>query len=97
MTQGDSSIDDYCLRVKTTADKLHDIGHPVDEPRLVLNLLDGLNEQYSGTADHIATTSLTLTYAHDQLSLKELRLANGKKVAAATTLVASCGASGCHE
>jgi hypothetical protein len=40
--------------------------------------------------------SLTLTYAHDQLSLKELRLANGKKVAAATALVASCGTFGCH-
>jgi uncharacterized membrane protein YgcG len=39
--------------------------------------------------------SLTLTYAHDQLSLKELRLANGK-VAAATALVASCGTFGCH-
>jgi hypothetical protein len=96
MTQGDSSIDDYCLRVKTTADKLHDVGHPVDEAQLVLNLLRGLNEQYSGTADHIAATSLTLTYARDQLSLKELRLANGKKVAAATALVASCGGSGCH-
>jgi hypothetical protein len=96
MTQGDSSIDDYCLRVKTTADKLHNVGHLVDEAQLVLNLLRGLNEQYSGTADHIAATSLTLTYARDQLSLKELRLANGKKVAAATALVASCGGSGCH-
>jgi hypothetical protein len=65
MTQGDSSIDDYCFRVKTTADKLHDVGHPVDEAQLILNLLRGLNEQYSGTADHIATTSLTLTYARD--------------------------------
>jgi hypothetical protein len=90
MTQGDSSIDDYCLRIKTTTDKLHDVGHPVDEAQLVLNLLRGLNEQYSGTGDHIAATSLTLTYARDQLSIKELRLANGKKVAAATALVASC-------
>jgi len=100
MTQGDSSIDDYCLRVKTTANKLRDVGHPVDEPQLVLNLLRGLNEEFAGTADHIAATSLTLTYARDQLSLKELRLANGKKVAAATALIAgsasSCGGAGCR-
>jgi hypothetical protein len=100
MTQGDSSIDDYCLRIKTTADKLRDVGHPVDEPQIVLNLLRGLNEEFSGTADHNAATDLTLTYARDQLSLKELRLANGKKVAAATALVASsassCGGAGCR-
>jgi hypothetical protein len=100
MTQGDSSIDDYCLRIKTTADKLRDVGHPVDKPQLVLNLLRGLNEQFSGTADHIAATDLTLSYTRDQLSLKELRLANGKKVTAATALIAgsasSCGGAGCR-
>jgi hypothetical protein len=100
MTQGDSSIDDYCLRVKVAADKLRDVGHPVGESQLVLNLLRGLNEEFSGTADHIAATNLTLTYARDQLSLKELRLANAKKVAAGTALVAnptsSCGPSGCR-
>jgi len=79
MTQGDSSIDDYCLRVKTTANKLCDVGHPVDEPQLVLNLLRGLNEEFAGTADHIAATSLTLTYARDQLSLKELRQRMGRR------------------
>jgi hypothetical protein len=100
MTQGDSPIDDYCLRVKVAADKLRNVGHPVGESQLVLNLLRGLNEEFSSTADHIAVTSLTLTYARDQLSLKELRLANAKKVAAGTALVANpastCGPSGCH-
>jgi hypothetical protein len=100
MTQGDSPIDDYCLRVKVTANKLRDVGHPVGESQLILNLLRGLNEEFSGTANHIAATSLTLTYARDQLSLKELRLANAKKVAAGTALVANpastCGPSGCR-
>jgi hypothetical protein len=93
MTQGDSSIDDYCLRINTTADKLRDVGHPVNEPQIVLNLLMGLNEEFSGNADHIAATDLTLTYARDQLSLKELRLVNGKKVAGSAS---SCGGAGCR-
>ena len=37
--QGDLSISEYCQRLKTMADSLHDVGHPVSEPQLVLNLL----------------------------------------------------------
>jgi uncharacterized membrane protein YgcG len=99
MTQGNSSIDDYCLRVKVAADKIRDVGHPVGESQLVLNLPRGQNEEFSGTAGHIAGTNLTLTYARDQLSLKELRLANAKKVATGTALVtnptSSCSPSDC--
>jgi hypothetical protein len=57
------------------------------EPTLVLNLLRGLNERYANIVDHIAATNLTF-YMRDQLILKELRLANGVKVAAGTTLLA---------
>jgi hypothetical protein len=99
MTQGDSSIDDYCLRMKTTADKLRDVGQPVSESTLVLNLLRGLNERYTTTADHIAATKLTFSYARDQLLLKKLCLANGAKVAAGTELLAgssSCSSSSCQ-
>ncbi|XP_034580809.1 uncharacterized protein [Setaria viridis] len=31
MTQGDSSITEYCSRMKTLADALRDIGHPVQD------------------------------------------------------------------
>ncbi|WVZ95381.1 hypothetical protein U9M48_041152 [Paspalum notatum var. saurae] len=44
MTQGDLSIDAYCVRMKEKADELRDVGQPVSEPNLVLNLLRGLNE-----------------------------------------------------
>jgi hypothetical protein len=89
MTQGDSSIDDYCLRVKTTADALRDVGQPVPEATLVLNLLRGLNKQYSNTADNIASSdNLTFASARNQLLLKELRLANETKNEPATAMVA---------
>jgi hypothetical protein len=101
MTQGDSSIDDYCLRVKTTADALRDVGQPVPEATLVLNLLRGLNKQYSNTADNIASSdNLTFASARNQLLLKELRLANETKNESATAMVAhtasSCGSSSCR-
>jgi hypothetical protein len=46
VTQGDSSIDEYCSTLKRLADKLRDIDQPVSEPSQVLNLLHGLNPKY---------------------------------------------------
>nr|XP_034586807.1 uncharacterized protein LOC117849379 [Setaria viridis] len=103
MTQGDSSIDDYCQCMKTAADALRDIGHLVLEPTLVLNILRGLNKRYSTCGDNIAALPvLTFASARNQLILKELRLANEDQVSASTALLAagpsssSCPASGCR-
>ncbi|KAL6647997.1 hypothetical protein ACP70R_012221 [Stipagrostis hirtigluma subsp. patula] len=95
--QGDMSISDYCLRMKTLADALRDVGHTVSEPQLVLNLLAGLNKKFSNTADDIANADPlpSFTKARGMLVLKELRLANEDKVANDTALLAgtasSCG------
>ena len=61
----------------------------------MLNLLGGVNERFTNTADDIANSAVLRDFAraHDMLALKELRLANGDCVAARTALVA--GASGC--
>jgi hypothetical protein len=101
MTQGDTSIDDYCIRMKTAAYALRDVGQPVSEPTLLLNLLRGLAKPYSNTTDNIAgSANLTFASARNQLLLKELRLKNEEKVISASTLVAatsqSCGSSGCR-
>jgi len=58
LTQGDSTIDDYCHRVKTAADKLRDVDQPVSESTLVFNLLRGLNKEFSNTADNIAADNI---------------------------------------
>jgi hypothetical protein len=90
MTQGDLSIDAYCVRMKEKADEFCDVGQPVSEPNLVLNLLRGLNEVYSNVADNIAGTQpLTLAAARHQLLLKELRLQNEEKVRATTAVLAA--------
>jgi len=94
MTQGDLSIDAYCVRMKEKADELRDVGQPVSEPNLVLNLLRGLNEVYSTVADTIAGKQpLTFADARHQL-LKELRLHNEEKVRATTALLAAASSPG---
>ncbi|CAO1943818.1 unnamed protein product [Urochloa humidicola] len=94
LTQGDLSIEEYGNLMKKAADRLCDADQPVSEPNMVLNLLRGLNPKFSTTADFIASsTDMTFAKALDQLSLKELRLANEEKVAQSTALVAS--SSGC--
>nr|AAP53714.1 retrotransposon protein, putative, unclassified [Oryza sativa Japonica Group] len=90
-TTSDSSIVDYCQKMKTATDALRDVGHAVSESQLVLNLLRGLNDDFSNTADNIAATDVLLSFtsACNTLLLKELRITNAAKVAAATALVAS--------
>jgi hypothetical protein len=57
VVQGDSSIADYCQRVKSLADSLHDVGHGVSETQLILNLLHGQSPKFSNTADNITNTT----------------------------------------
>ncbi|CAN6252007.1 unnamed protein product [Urochloa humidicola] len=81
MTQGDLSIEEYNQKMKQAVDRLHDVGQPISEPNLILNLLRRINPKFSTTADFIAATAdMTFTKAVDHLSLKELRLANEDKV-----------------
>jgi hypothetical protein len=95
MTQGDSSIDAYCLRMKEAAANLRDVGQTITKPNLILNLLRGLNEKYQSVADNIAAQEpLTFAVARNQLLLKELRLTNEDKVRAASALAAFNSAPG---
>jgi len=100
MTQGDSTIAEYCGRMKTLADDLRDVGHPVQDSQLVLNLLRGLNPRFTTTADDIANSATgfpSFNQARDMLALKELRLANEEKVSNSTALLAghTSSSSGC--
>ena len=54
MTQGDLSIEDYAKKMKVAANALRDVGQPISEATLVLNLLRGINRRFSATADFIA-------------------------------------------
>ena len=96
MTQGNLSIEDYGKKMKITADAFHDIGQPVSEATLVLNLLHDINPRFSNTADFIASqkdTTFTTTLYY--LLMKELRLANEDRFTAAIALIASSPSASC--
>ncbi|XP_025813120.1 uncharacterized protein LOC112890445 [Panicum hallii] len=93
MTQGDLSISDYGQEMKKAADALRDVGQPIPEDTLVLNLLRGLNPRFLSSVDYIAGMNLDFAGALNQLAIKELRLANTNKVAASTALIASTNPS----
>ena len=100
LKQGDSTIDEYCQRLKSKAAALRQVGNPISDSQLVLSLLRGLDSRFDSTADDIANATVlpSFTRAHELLSLKELRLANDAKNTAATALVvstASCCTSPC--
>ena len=46
LCQGALSVDDYCRKMKTMADALADLGEPIQDRTLVLNILRGLNERF---------------------------------------------------
>jgi hypothetical protein len=44
--QGNLSISDYCRRMKSLADSLIELGEPVSDRMLMINVLRGLNEKF---------------------------------------------------
>ncbi|XP_066373420.1 uncharacterized protein [Miscanthus floridulus] len=46
LSQGILSIDDYCRKMKSMADALANLGEPISDRTLVLNVLCGLNERF---------------------------------------------------
>jgi len=90
MTQGDLSVMDFGKKMKLAGDALREVGHPVAEPTLVLNLLRGIHPKFSNTKDIVAgTKDITFDEALNQFALKELRMANEAKVLSSTALVAA--------
>jgi hypothetical protein len=89
--QGDSSITDYCQRIKTLADSLRDVDRAILETQLILNLISDLNPMFSITADHITHTTPFHTFSkvHSMLTLKQSMIANESKVASETALVST--------
>jgi hypothetical protein len=67
-------VGEFCRQMKTKADALRDLGHPVPEPTLVLNVLRGLNSSF----DHLRTwitrqkPFLTFLQVWDDLVLEEI-------------------------
>ncbi|XP_039822672.1 uncharacterized protein LOC120684872 [Panicum virgatum] len=96
LQQGDSTISEYCQRIKLKGAKFRTVGNPVEGRALILAMLRGLNPRFASTVDDITNSTILpmFTRAHDMLILKETRLSHDEKSIANTALLAFAG-SGC--
>jgi hypothetical protein len=67
---------EYCHKFKGMADALADLGSPVDDRILILNILHGLNQRFEHLRAIIRCSSPFLNFlkVHDDLLLKEIHL-----------------------
>ncbi|KAI3830301.1 hypothetical protein L1987_04439 [Smallanthus sonchifolius] len=70
---GSSSMEEYCQRLKEIAEQLNDVGYPVPEGRLVLQLVRGLPQEYDPTAAFINQYSPTWDVALGMIQLEQQR------------------------
>ncbi|XP_066316297.1 uncharacterized protein [Miscanthus floridulus] len=76
LSQGDLSIDDYCRKMKGMADALADLGEPLNDRTLVLNVLQGLIERFQFMAQLITRQKPfpPFAYVRTDLCLAELNM-----------------------
>jgi hypothetical protein len=74
--QGDLSVSEYCRKMKTMEDSLGDLGCPVEDRNLVLNVLHGLSDRYTHLRSLIMRQRPLPTFlqVHDDLALEEITL-----------------------
>lgn len=79
----------YCQRLKTLSDQLRNVGAPVDNNRLVLQLVSGLTEAYKGLGTLIRqSTPLPVFYqARSMLTLEEAGLAKQATTGSASAML----------
>jgi len=92
--QGDLSVTDYCKKFKQMAAELCELGEPVTDRTLVLNVLRGLNERYAALGMHLRRGRPFPSFleVRNDLLLEELTAAN-RVTAPSTALVAATPAA----
>lgn len=85
--QGDQDITTYCRKLKGMADALRDLGEPVQDRTLVLNLLRGLNGRFEAIGLHLRRGHPFPTFlqARNDLLLEELNMEATAPATALTT------------
>src|SRR6185295_5457605 len=82
--QGDLSVGEYCRRMKSMADALHDLEDPVSDRVLVLNVLRGLSSTYDHLKGWIARQRPFPTFlqVRGDLALEEMNRGPGPRATA---------------
>jgi hypothetical protein len=88
--QGDLNITDYCRQFKNMADALSDLGEPVSDRTLVLNVICGLAECFEGVGRHLRLSRELPTFleVRSALILEEITM-DQRPSSTSTALLAS--------
>jgi hypothetical protein len=86
--QGDLSINEYCRKFKAMPNDLADLGAPVEDWILILNILRGLNQRFEHVCSIIQRYSPFLNFLKvwDDLLLEEIHTDNTEPPVAPTAL-----------
>nr|XP_020176443.1 uncharacterized protein LOC109762042 [Aegilops tauschii subsp. strangulata] len=85
--QLDSSVDDYCMRLKKLVDELRDLGEKVSDELLLSTLIAGLNDNFRNAASNIPLiTNPTFPKIVTYLKLEERRMRMSRTPATHTAL-----------
>nr|XP_040258224.1 formin-like protein 20 [Aegilops tauschii subsp. strangulata] len=87
--QLDTSVDDYCMRLKKLVDELRDLGEKVSDELLLSTLIAGLNDDFGNAASNIPLiTNPTFPKIVVYLKLEERRMRMSRTRATHTALTA---------
>jgi len=89
LCQGALSIDDYCRKMKSMADALADLGEPIQDRTLVLNVLRGLNERFQFMSQLVTRQRPFPSFADVRADLRLAELDMGTPSASPSALVAA--------
>lgn len=94
--QADMTITEYCGKIKVLADTLRDVGSPLTNQDLVVNLLSGLNNKFAHCVSTISAAwpPMTFLQARSFLLQEEVWIANRAQKAATTALLAASRSAG---
>ncbi|XP_026434664.1 uncharacterized protein LOC113332330 [Papaver somniferum] len=68
-----NGVDDYCDKLKSFSDRLSDLDFPMNDKRLVIQLVNGLPEEYNTVASFIQQSMPSFDSARSQLRTEEIR------------------------
>ncbi|RZC64294.1 hypothetical protein C5167_007978 [Papaver somniferum] len=84
-----NNIDDYCDKLQALSHRLRDLEFPMDDKRLVIQLVNGLPEEYNTVASLIQKSMPSFDTARSQLRTEEIRREQQSQANPHTALVAA--------
>ncbi|XP_026433065.1 mucin-7-like [Papaver somniferum] len=88
-----ASVDDYCEKLKSLSNRLHDLDFPTNDKRLVIQLVNGFPEEY---ASFVQQSMPTFDGTRSQLHIEEIRRAQYSIVPSPNALAVAASPMDCN-